>query len=60
MPRGGSRTGAGRPCNNPEEGKMSTLINIRINNSDLEKIKKKAEERGMTVSQFLRDLALNA
>lgn len=60
MPRGGARTGAGRPCNNPEEGKMSTLINIRINNSDLEKIKKKAEDRGMTVSQFLRDLALNA
>lgn len=60
MAKGGARPGAGRPRKDPDAPKTSTLINLRISLKDYEIIRKKAEAKGISVSKFLRESALNA
>jgi len=55
-PRGGARTGSGRPPK-PSEEKYSSH-HIKFLDDDWEKVKRKAKEKGISASEYVRRKAL--
>ena len=54
--RGGARKGAGRKAKKSGEGRVSFAVSCTVKQRD--EVKRKAEEKGKTISSFLLDLAL--
>ena len=54
--RGGARKGAGRKAKKTGEGRISFAVSCTVKQRD--EVKRRAEEKGKTISNFLLDLAL--
>ena len=53
MPRGGARKGAGRKYLSP--GKKLVPVSYRVRPEPAEKVRKRADARGCSVNQVIRD-----